>query len=422
MLDKTETPYRQPLSDCLVVRTAANEGDVARVAEFNGVVHGPGIVGMTRNLFLHHPATRGRDLVFVEDERSDQIVSSLCLIPWTWRYAGVDISAGEMGIVGTLEAYRRRGLVRAQVGYFQQRLQERGCLLSQIQGIPYFYRQFGYEYALPLEGGLRLELRDVPEQPEALFTFRLATLDDLPVLLRLYDEAAQDLAIHTGRDAAIWQYLLTCTDGTEMEAENWLLQDAAGHVAGYLRLPRHHFGEELVVNEVSRLDFDAALAALRHLKTLAEERAKPGIRLTLPDNCTLMRLARSLGAHDLGTYAWQIYVPDMTALLRVLAPAFERRLAASPFAGLTREVQLRLYRETIALRFVAGRLTEVANLGFTRRGDVNFPPLAFIPLLLGYRTVEELRAAYPDVNVKPTWRLLVDTLFPKVTSFIYTVY
>jgi hypothetical protein len=24
--------------------------------------------------------------------------------------------------------------------------------------------------------------------------------------------------------------------------------------------------------------------------------------------------------------------------------------------------------------------------------------------------------------VKPAWRLLVDTLFPKVTSFIYTVY
>jgi len=422
MLDQTEPPYRQPLADGLILRTAADEGDVGRVAEFNGVVHGPGIVGMTRNLFLHHPATRGRDLIFVEDAATGQILSSLCLIPWVWRYAGVDVPAGEMGIVGTLEAYRRRGLVRAQVDYFQQRLRERGCLLSHIQGIPYYYRQFGYEYALPLEGGLRLELRDVPEQPEVPFTFRLATLDDLPTLMRLYDEAAQDLAIHTRRDAAIWQYLLACTDGTEMEAENWLLQDAAGQIAGYLRLPRHHFGEELVVNEVSRLGFDAALAALRHLKALAEARAKPGLRLNLPDNCTLLRLARSLGAHDLGTYAWQIHVPDMTALLRALAPVFERRLAASPFAGLTSEVPLRLYRETIALRFVAGRLTEVANLGFTPRGDVNIPPLAFIPLLLGYRTVEELRTAYPDVNVKPAWRLLVDTLFPKVTSFIYTVY
>jgi len=26
------------------------------------------------------------------------------------------------------------------------------------------------------------------------------------------------------------------------------------------------------------------------------------------------------------------------------------------------------------------------------------------------------------VSIAPAWRLLVDTLFPKVTSFIYTIY
>jgi hypothetical protein len=72
---------------------------------------------------------------------------------------------------------------------------------------------------------------------------------------------------------------------------------------------------------------------------------------------------------------------------------------------------------------VEGRLTEVISEGTT--GDeaiLHLPPLQFIPLVLGYRTVEELRAAYPDVRVTPTGRLLVDTLFPKAESFIYTVY
>ncbi len=422
MLDSTDTPYRQPLEDGLILRTAAGERDVERVAKFNGTIHGPGTAAMTRNLFIHHPNTRPRDFIFVEDERSGQVVSSLCLIPWTWRYEDVDVPAGEMGIVGTLAAYRRRGLVRAQVDYFKRRLRERGCLLSHIQGIPYYYRQFGYEYALPLEGGLRLETRHVPTPPDAPFTFRLATQDDLPTLMRLYDEAAQDLTIHTLRDEATWRYLLTYTDGTETECENWLIQDTGGQIVGYVRLPEHHFGEELVVGEVSRLGFEAALAALQHLKALAVEGDKPGIRLNLPADCTLMRLARSLGAHDLGTYAWQIHVPDFTALLRALVPVLERRIAASPFAGLTRDVRLNLYRETLLLRFVAGRLTEVANLGFTGGEAICFPPLQFIPLVLGYRTVEELRGVYPDVSVAPAWRLLVDTLFPKVASFIYTIY
>jgi len=422
VLDPTETSYQQSLEDGLVLRTAADERDVERVAEFIGAIHGPGVASMTHNLFIHHPNTRPQDLIFVEDERSGQVVSSLCLIPWNWRYEDINIPAGEMGIVGTLEAYRRRGLIRAQVEYFKRRLRERGCLLSHIQGIPQYYRQFGYEHALPLEGGLRLETRHVPDPPDAPFTFRLATRDDLSTLMWLYDDAAGDLAIHAVRDEATWQYLLAHTDRTETECENWLIQDADGRIVGYMRLPKHHFGEELVVCEVSRLGFEAALAALHHLKTLVTERDEPGIRLNLPANCTLMQLARSLDAHDLGAYAWQIHVPDVAALLRALAPVLERRVAGSPFAGLTRDVQLSLYRETLLLRFVAGRLTEVANLGFTGDGEIRFPPLQFIPLALGYRTREELHATYPDVGVAPVWRLLVDTLFPKVASFIYTVY
>ena len=422
MLDLTDSPFRQPLQDGLVLRTAASERDVERVAAFNGTIHGSGVASMTRSLFVHHPHTRGGDLIFVEDGRSERVVSSLCLIPWTWRYGGVDLPAGEMGIVGTLEGYRHRGLIRAQADVFKRQLRERGCLLSQIQGIPYFYRQFGYEYTLPLEGGLRLEFRDVPTPPEERFTFRTASQDDIPALTRLYDGAADDLAIHAVRDKATWRYLLAHTGGTDMERDTWIVQGADGQIAGYMCVPKHHFGKELVVSEVSRLGFDAALAALDHLKTLALERDRPGIRLNLPVNCALMQLARSLGAHDLGTYAWQIHVPDFAALLRALAPVFERRIAESPFARLTRDVRLSLYRQALVLRFVEGRLTEVTSEGTTGDEAIRVPPLQFIPLVLGYRTVEELRAAYPDVRVTPTGRLLVDTLFPKAESFIYTIY
>ena len=422
MSSSTETCYRQPLDDSLLLRTAATERDVERVAAFNGEIHRPGVASMTRNLFLHHPNTRVEDLIFVQDARSGQIVSSLCLIPWIWRYEDVDLPAGEMGIVGTLEGYRHRGLIRAQVEVFKCRLREHGCLLSHIQGIPYYYRQFGYEYALPLEGGLRLEVRQVPAPPDASFTFRLATQDDLPSLARLYDEAAQDITLHAVRDEAIWRYLLTRTGGTEMERDTWLVQNVDRQTSGYMCIPKHHFGQELVVSEVSRLGFDAALAVLDHLQTLAVERDKSGVRLNLPGDCTLMQLARSLDAHDLGTYAWQIHVPDVGALLRALVPVLERRVARSPFAGLTQDVRLSLYRETLLLRFVAGRLTEVTNLGFTDSEPIRFPPLQFVPLMLGYRTWEELGGAYPDVSVAPAWRLLVGTLFPKVTSFIYTIY
>jgi predicted N-acetyltransferase YhbS len=412
------------LENGLILRAAKDEQDVERVAVFDGKIHGELVETMTRQLFLHHPNTNFNDLIFVEDEQSGAVVSSLCLIPWTWRCEDVELPAGEMGVVGTLEDYRRRGLIRKQVEVFKQRLRERGCLLSQIQGIPYYYRQFGYEYALPLEPRLTLQARQIPEQPEPAFTFRQATPDDIPTLMRLYDEAAAGLAIHTARDEAIWRYLLTDAQGTEMERDILLIQDADKQIAGYACIPHHHFGEELNVNEVSRLSYDAALATLQHVKQLSVEREKPGIRLNLPIGCTLAQVALSLGGRDEGTYAWQIHVPDVVALLRALAPVLERRIAASSLVGLTQDVRISLYRETIRLRFEAGKVTEVTNVGFTtwHEEPIRLPPLQLIPLVLGYRTWQELKAAFPDVDVTPQARLLVDTLFPKMASFIYTIY
>lgn len=426
MLSHDEKPIRQPLEDNLVLATAASEEDVERAAAFNAVIHAPEDVGtLIQNLFLHHPATRGRDLFFVEDAGSGEIVSSLCLIPWTWRYGDVEIPVGEMGMVGTAEAYRGRGLVRAQVRAFKRRLAERGCLLSHIQGIPYFYRQFGYEYALPLEASIRLELRHVPDSPEPAFTFRRATPEDIPALRRLYDEAARDLTIHTVRDDRTWYYLETNAHGTVTERERWIVQDPEDGVAGYVSVQRHPFGEELTVDETASLSFEAALATLQHARKLAADREKPGIRLNLPADATLTRLARSLEAHDEGSYAWQIHVPDVAALLRALSPVLEHRLADSPFAGLTREIQLHLYPEGIALHLEAGRLTQVTRAEpDASTGDVilRCPPLPFIPLVLGHRTWRDLQATYPDVLVPPLWRLLVDTLFPRVPSFLYSPY
>jgi predicted N-acetyltransferase YhbS len=408
VLKPVESPHVQALGDGLVMRTAASQHDVERVAEFNGAIHGAEIASMTRHLFLDHPNTSGRDLIFVEDERSGQVVSSICVIPWTWRYEDVLLPAGEMGIVGTLEAYRHRGLIRTQVGFFKQRLQERGCLLSHIQGIAYYYRQFGYEYALPLDIALVLSPNEGPKTETAPFTFRKATLDDLPLLTRLCDEA-------------IWRYLFTCTDNSGMEHEKIIIEES-GRSVGYVMLPTYHFGDDLMINEASSLSAGAAEAVLVYARELAVQRGKPGIRLNVPFNSPLMQVARPYTNREWHAYAWQIHVPDMVALLRALAPVLERRLAASPFAGLTQEAQIGLYKRTIALRFVAGRLAEVADLGFRGHGPIAIPPLQFIPLVLGYRSIQELKLAYPDVHVAPSHRFLVDTLFPKVPSYISTIY
>ena len=46
------------------------------------------------------------------------------------------------------------------------------------------------------------------------------------------------------------------------------------------------------------------------------------------------------------------------------------------------------------------------------------PPLVFLQLLFGYRSLAELRAIFPDVYAEPEAALLIDILFPKQPSSV----
>ncbi|MBD3236004.1 MAG: GNAT family N-acetyltransferase [Candidatus Eisenbacteria bacterium] len=435
LLEHDAPPLERELPGDYHLRCARDADDLERVGDLcEAVFAGEDVRGLLVPLFTHHPHTRLGDLLLVTERHSRQVVASLSLIPWTLELGGVPVPAAEMGIVATAAAHRGRGLQQALVEQFRERMRQRGCLLSHIQGIPHFYRRYGYEHALPLEGGLRLALPQAlqPSHPPAHLAhplagtsaagFRLACQADWPAIARLHRETARALAMRSVRDPETWDYLRERTPHSDMRCEDWLLTGADDEAAGYFRLPAQHFGDELTVNEASHLDFEQARATLAHLAHLADERGKPGLRLNLHRTSTLMRLARDLGAEDLGDYGWQIHVPDFAALLERLAPLLERRVADSPFAGLTREVRIDTYRRTIALDFRDGRVLAARDLGATEDLAIRIPANHLTQLLFGWRSREQLAREQPELQVAPTEKMLVDTLLPKVEGFLYTIY
>lgn len=422
-------PYREPLHDSLVLKSISTEDEIARLSAFNLHIHQePGIDTMTHHLIVDHPLTHPNHWLFVEDESTNEIVSSLALIPWHWEYDGVTLRTGEMGIVGTHEAYRRQGLVRALDRRFKALLADEGFVLSHIQGIPYYYRQFGYEYALPLEGGWHLELHQVPDRLDdqsRQYTFRLATEADIDPLSRFYDIAISQHMVRALRSPAVWNYLLTITPDTAEHTEHWLVLDGAGTVTGYFAVQLAGFGTGLNLREASQLPYPAARAALYHARQLARERGKSDIRVfPAPDN-SLIKAARAWGAHGGRQYAWQILIPDAARMFQTIAPALERRLAHSVFAGMPFTLRLNLYRSVVDLSFADGTL-RVETPAHTAAADVsgvaNLPPNLLPPLVLGYRSREELADIYLDFMVEGDAVPLLDVLFPQRTSYIYVQY
>src|SRR5258708_26329912 len=84
-----------------------------------------------------------------------------------------------------------------------------------------------------------------------------------------------------------------------------------------------------------------------------------------------------------------------------IAPALEKRLATSPVVGHTGEIKLDFYRGGLRMVFEQGRLA-IAEPWRVPLYDSNasggFPPLVFLQVLFGHRSIETLRQAFPDVS------------------------
>ena len=130
-------------------------GDTLRAQDGEAPDHH--LADWTRDLLEgRHPSFTPADATVVTDSRTGEIVSCLHLLSQTWSYGGVPISVGQPELIGTRTARRGHGLVRAQFEVHHRWAAERGHQLLAIAGIPWFYRQFGYEFAIERGGGPRL--------------------------------------------------------------------------------------------------------------------------------------------------------------------------------------------------------------------------------------------------------------------------
>jgi GNAT superfamily N-acetyltransferase len=415
--------YEERVEVGLIQRTVRSERDVERYAGFHFTFFGPREGTTCDYLMRQHPETCWDDFLFVEDEHSGEIVSTTCLIPWHVHYEGAVLKVAMMEMVGTHPDYRRRGLVRSLINRFHAAALERGYDLIVIHGIRYYYRQFGYTYALDLRPSSSLASWRIPprreDQPLA-YRLRPASLEDAPTLARLYQESRAGAQIYERRDAAYWRFLLQCAQYPVRVIEDQRDSRAAGYVCGKSLTDNRG----VWVMDSAIASHDAAMAALQQLK--AEGNSE--ILLGYPPAGTLAQVGRSLGAVPLPCNQWLVRIPDVVRLLSRLTPALERRLAVSACAGVTTDLILNLFRRAFRLRFGAGKLNEVQPLGFVDSsvgadgGDLLMPPDAFVRLVLGYRSLDELRDAWPDTGVKPEPRHLVEALFPRMTAALALPY
>jgi predicted acetyltransferase len=413
----------QRLDEELVIRACHTEADIEQVAALNGEIHGSTEGEAVRRWLLKgHPQIRPEGWLLVEDERTGEAVATLSLMPLTWRYGPVSLPVAELGFVATQPAYRRRGLQRALSAAFDRIALANGYTLAAIEGIPFFYRQFGYEYALPLFDSLfNWQLNQIPRGRSAGFSFRPAEPADVTVLASFYREHTASLDITTERSEEMWRYLVQAPEQTFYRTQIYLQERRDGQVIGYLGLAPSGWANRLTLMELSADQQDAILAALR----FAGERARAGgheaVGLQLPANHPACVLSRYQGIKEERPYGWQMKVLDRVRFLEMIAPALEERLASSLLSGIREELVWNLYRDRIGLRIEGGQVTPFVPRP-EAEPDLSIPPLVATQLWLGWKSLAALDDWHKDMWVKDEKRLLLEVLFPPAMAHIYLGY
>jgi len=433
------------LSGGLVLRRAA-AADGEALAVFSSRMHsddGPdrpdqGVYYLLKEIADgKNPALTLGDFTVVEEIASGRIVSCMCLISQTWSYAGIPFKVGRPELVATEPDYRNRGLVHRQFDVIHQWSRERGEIVQGITGIPVYYRQFGYEMALDLDGSRTLFEPHLPRMKDGeleKFTLRAAEERDLPFLMDLYNTNLAGSMITCVRDDTTWKFELSEREPQSCDHCNiYIVQDAAGKPAGWVVTFAQAGKGKLIVRQFDLLPaFDrylAARAVSNHLWQIGKSEAeKSGNRFAELQ----FSLGRSHLVYDLlgdallrprAPYAWYMRVTDLPAFLNLVRPVLETRFRASAYAGFNGSIKLMPAYQGLEMTFESGKILPISELPALNWGDADalFPGQIFLQLLFGFRDLNELMHAFVDLEVKEPARHLLSALFPVQSSNIWMI-
>jgi hypothetical protein len=448
-MKSTPKSILRDLGDGLVMRRATMD-DLEALSAFNASVHSDegfdkpdGRIGAwTRDLIEKpHPTYSVGDFTLVEDTHTGKIVSSLNLISQTWSYAGVEFGVGRPELVGTHPDYRNRGLVRAQFEVVHQWSAERGELLQAITGIPYYYRLFGYEMAVCLDGGRAgypLHIPRLKEDEKETYLIRQAILSDIPFMMELYELGTRRSLLACRRDEAIWNYQLEGKSQSNVNRMDlFIVENQAGQPMAFFGTPPFTWGDIQVAQayEVKPgVSWSAVTPVVirflenRHAELSAHEpNPKPfgAFGFWLGEDHPVYHVIPSKLPFKRRSYTWYLRVPDLPAFIRKISPVLESRLEASYIPGYSGQLELTFYKGGLRMVFDQGKLSLVENykpgpVGY--EGNAGFPGLSFLQLLFGHRSLDELQVAFTDCFVRGDEALiLLQTLFPRQLSNIWPV-
>jgi predicted N-acetyltransferase YhbS len=383
----------------------------------------------------HHPLADDNHLAVVVDEH-DQVVAGAVLQRMPMDYAGVRLHVGRPEVVATAPSARNRGFVRQIFKLLHAKSEARGDHIQAITGIPYFYRQFGYEYAIDYDRYATVAFADVPAPDiDQQMSLRRATAQEFAPFVVRYDSdrLRRPLLATTPIEASYFQHLTQDTQSNYNWRIYFIEQQAA--IIGYVIVGRGTREQQLVVHGCA---FDAhinwqqafpalmqALASIRTEITIRDPNITSitGVNFFLDAVHPIWQLLQHGIKHQfVPDYAWYVRVPNYVHLMTTLRPVLERRLYQSSLRGHSGTMTWSFYGSGLEMKWHEGQLVHVKAIPTPRNGegsDATFPAHMVNMLIFGRKSFAEMKSWHHEINAKTAQIPVLNTLFPTQASWFH---
>ncbi len=345
------------------------------------------------------------------------IVSLAACLPAPIRLGSVSIPAARIDFVATREGHRGQGHASLLVRELLTLSDRRGDLAQLADGLPYFYRQFGFGYALDPPGTVvlpRAGAQGSPGEPDVdvgPLTIRPAVTSDIGRLDRYVTASTSGFDIAPGEFP--WNTWLEIS-AFAIDTDHLLVAESDGAIVGFTRA--HRDGDDVLRIQSSYADSPGiarrihdALAAIRNNGLLALDCGNAAWRDHLAVQAPVTALPFGISART----------PDRVELLRRLRPEFDRRLSGVSAPEPDRKLRLSLFTSAIVLEIFGGKIADVRPASPAEdppsSGDASIAPDWFPALVFGRWGAEGLAERVDDV-ISGTDQSTVDNLFPVLNA------
>jgi N-acetylglutamate synthase-like GNAT family acetyltransferase len=394
------------LSDGAVVRTARAEDLDALYA----LVADRGVPedAIDLQLVVEEDDGEGIEAVGVV-EQDGRVVATATLLEETLALGDAELLVGQVELVATHTEYEHRGYIRALMGWCHDRSIDCEHVAQVMIGIPYFYRRFGYVYAIPMHPYAPLA---APVQCPETIDVRFATDSDVPEMQALQERIQERFELFMPHADETWRWLL------EREGTHQLVATRRHEIVGCARTTPFDSDEPMMVAELATADAEATAALLATARGPEAER-----EVTVELRPHVPGLAELLGPPQRPDW-YYVRVPDFAGLLAALRPELERRLAKSEFASADRLVELSFWESQLAVPIANAHVGPIATGGprqiIVSQGGSGLPPDAFPHLVFGCGA-DGLEDRFPDAYLGDQAELM-RVLFPPLSADLLTFY